>query len=331
MHFSKDFFEEEVRADFTISPMMKRAWAAALEILEVVLDICHRHDLHCFAAGGTLLGAIRHQGFIPWDDDIDMMLLREDYNKLIHYLRLELPDGFVISGMHADSPRLRQAALHVPHLRVIADEEHWNLASYMTRFHGFPYFRIGIDIFPLDYMSADQDFCELQFKTCHTIMFTIQNWELYIKEGLLEDQLKEIERVCEATIDREADVINQLWHLYDQVASFVSRDESCGEVTHMQFASGGQPPYHGRPLELYTSFTTLPFESMQMPVPKDYIRAVKLLFGDNYMTPIRFGAAHDYPFYKNQEIALQAMFDADGIETSIEDFCRNWQKAMGEI
>ena len=65
MYFPKEFFNEEVRSDFTVIPMMKRAWAAELEILEAVLNICDRHRLNCFAAGGTLLGAIRHQGFIP--------------------------------------------------------------------------------------------------------------------------------------------------------------------------------------------------------------------------------------------------------------------------
>ncbi|NCC93264.1 MAG: hypothetical protein EOM10_08270, partial [Opitutae bacterium] len=67
-----DFFNEETRHGFFIDAKRKRLWAVELAILEVVLDICARHNLRYFAIDGTLLGAVRHKGFIPWDDDIDI-------------------------------------------------------------------------------------------------------------------------------------------------------------------------------------------------------------------------------------------------------------------
>ncbi len=62
-----------------------------LDILIVVTDICDRHNIPYWVSGGTLLGAVRHGGFIPWDDDIDIELLRPDYNKLLKLLPEELP------------------------------------------------------------------------------------------------------------------------------------------------------------------------------------------------------------------------------------------------
>ena len=95
MLFTHDFFNPEIREGFEISAMMKRAWAAQMEVLQVVADICARNGLQYFADWGTLLGAVRHQGFIPWDDDIDICLKREDYNRLISILPKQLPHGFV--------------------------------------------------------------------------------------------------------------------------------------------------------------------------------------------------------------------------------------------
>lgn len=66
MQFTQNFFNPEIREGFEISAMMKRAWAAQMEVLQVVADICKKNGLEYFADWGTLLGAVRHQGFIPW-------------------------------------------------------------------------------------------------------------------------------------------------------------------------------------------------------------------------------------------------------------------------
>ena len=145
MQFKKSFFNEEIREGFTIPEMMKRAWAAELEVLKVIESVCNKLDLKYYVFYGTLLGAVRHKGFIPWDDDIDICMLREDM----------MPEGFVVSGVYAREPRLWEANRE-PQGRVIADETKFPLPQYMNYFHGYPYPRIGIDIFPLDYVPEDK-------------------------------------------------------------------------------------------------------------------------------------------------------------------------------
>src|SRR3712207_3357568 len=76
------FLEEEIRCGYRVSAQMKRVWAVELDLLAKFVDVCERHELRYFLDSGTLIGAIRHQGFIPWDDDIDVSMPRKDYDKL---------------------------------------------------------------------------------------------------------------------------------------------------------------------------------------------------------------------------------------------------------
>lgn len=75
LNIPENFYKEEVRDNFTISSEMKHCWAAQLEVLAQLDDICMQYGLHYFAMYGTMLGAVRDNGFIPWDDDINIGIL----------------------------------------------------------------------------------------------------------------------------------------------------------------------------------------------------------------------------------------------------------------
>ena len=81
--FPENYFDTETRSRFTIGRLMKSNWAAQLEVLEVLKEICAKHNILFFAGFGTLIGAVRHKGFIPWDDDIDVTMKRSDYMRFL--------------------------------------------------------------------------------------------------------------------------------------------------------------------------------------------------------------------------------------------------------
>ncbi len=319
MKFDKKFFEAEEREGFLVPELMKRAWAAEIEILEVIGDICDRHGIAYFADWGTLLGAVRHQGFIPWDDDIDIAVKRPDYNRLIPILKKELPEGIVLTGMYAEERRLQEAAF-VAQMRVMADEKYWDFNSYMERFHCFPFYRIGIDIFPLDYVPKDPEISDLQKMIMQQILLLLAQKEEGFPEGGYEKQLGYVEELCNTSLVRDETLNNQLWKLYDSIMSLYTYQEA-DFITQYPFWI--KSPRRLYKKEWYDSVVMLPFENMMVPAPEKYHEVLTLAYGD-YQTPVRGGGTHDYPFYANQEDGLLRVFKERGITQSITEFCRNF-------
>ena len=75
------FLKEENRDGYIVSALMKKVWAVELDLLSELDRVCKKYNIKYYAAFGTLLGAVRNKGFIPWDDDIDVCMLRDDYAK----------------------------------------------------------------------------------------------------------------------------------------------------------------------------------------------------------------------------------------------------------
>ena len=76
----ENFLNEEVRCGYTIDAKHKRIWAVELDLLSEFQRICKAYQIKYFAFAGTMLGAVRHKGYIPWDDDLDVALTRTEFN-----------------------------------------------------------------------------------------------------------------------------------------------------------------------------------------------------------------------------------------------------------
>ena len=83
--FTKEFFKPETICDFYVDEKRKKIWALGIDLLIQFDAVCRKHNLQYSLAFGSLLGLVRHNGFIPWDDDIDVVMPRADYEKLKDY------------------------------------------------------------------------------------------------------------------------------------------------------------------------------------------------------------------------------------------------------
>lgn len=317
MQFPEDYFQDEYRCDFLVPEMMKRAWAAQIEILEVIIDICNRHHLQYFAEYGTLLGAVRHHGFVPWDDDIDISLKRADYNKLIQILPQELPEGLALIGMYGTAKHLQDAA-PAGQSAVSTVPARWKFQDFLKRFHGFPYRLVNVELFPLDYIPRDKDLADIQKLIIHNITVLLRDWDTYDKEEL-EKRIQNVEELCDIKVARNENIKNTLWRLSDSVSSMYQEDEA-DELAYYPAWIAHEPNHFKK--EWYDEVIYLPFEVMEIAVPKHYDEILTHEYGD-YHRVVKSNAWHDYPFYAGQEKRLKKDLEKHGYFGSIEEFCKN--------
>lgn len=143
----KEFsLKQEEICGHLVTTEVKKLWSTQLELLELLKSICHKHNIKYFASAGTLLGAVRHKGFIPWDDDIDIVMFADDYEKFCDIAASEITGDYFFQhyktepGFSAGMARIRKSST-----TAVTKYE------YNYKFPNDTYnFGVFIDIFPLN-------------------------------------------------------------------------------------------------------------------------------------------------------------------------------------
>ena len=303
MKFSNNYFEDEVRDGFFVPSEIKRAWAAELEVLSEIDKICKKHNIQYFADWGTLLATVRHEGFIPWDDDLDIVMKREDYRRFMEIAQTELPEGFSAYNFRNHDDFWLFCGRVAGKRRICFEEEH------LERFHQFPYIA-GVDIFVLDYVSRDKEAEQKRDELAlHTIALADMIGEGKGNAAVIEQELKNLEQICKIHIPRGLSNIEMRCELYGVVEILFGwfNENEADELTQL-FPFGLKPGGFRVSKKCYEQALELPYENTRIPVPLQYCEMLEGKYGD-YMRLVRDAGGHDYPFFEAQKKQLQAVLD----------------------
>ena len=293
MTFEREFFYDEVRDGFYISGIIKRFWAYELTILSEIDRICKKYNIPYYADGGTLLGAVRDGQFIAWDDDIDIMMLRKDYNRFAQIAQKELPEelSFNSLGVNKDCEALAAS---------VGKQVVGFGAELLRKYHEYPYAG-SVDIFIVDELEKDSELEEHRSLVLKRILFLIEAIEKHGKSKAVLKEINEIEKILKIQVDRRAALKPQLRRVMDKIFQEFNGREG-DQLAIMQFyAFLGTCKY---PRSAFDKSKWTPFCGMQVPIPEDYDAVLCAEYGD-YHKKVKGAGGHGYPCLKKYEKKLK--------------------------
>ena len=271
----REFYREEVRCGFPVTEKMKRVWAVQLSMLDEVERICRKYGLRYFADSGTLIGAVRDKGYIPWDDDIDLAMLREDYERFVKVAPRELGEGLKLQTVYTEENYLRGHA-QIRDGRTTGYNEEDARAGYNCG--------IFIDIFPLDGMPDGKLAARLwafQVRLCWMVLYTWYRYDYYGKKTLAGRLLYGFGRLLHIPMRRA-------YRRYEMVCARYKGKHTkrvCDTVFISQLAKNTWER------KWFEDVVYLPFENRQIPAPVGYDGRLRAEYGE-YWKPAKAPTMH---------------------------------------
>lgn len=260
----EDFLKEEVICDFLVDEKRKKIWAVELDLLREFDRVCKKYNLKYFLVHGSLLGAIRHGGFIPWDDDIDVGMFREDYEKFMELSKNEFKEPYFLQTPYTDEGYFF-SFIKLRNSRTTAVSKAFQYNSFNQG--------LCLDIFPLDYTEK----AEMEERYNRIKKLTIQNAK-YMKLSNPEFVITEEERakILSTNPIETYEMIQKLaMNHYKEPKDYLA----------LAVWTNCEWPTYLYEMKDHMDAKECEFEGMQFPVPIGYDNVLRIIFGDYMKLP----------------------------------------------
>lgn len=289
--------EEEIICDYTVTKKMKKVWKVQLEMLQKFIEVCDKYNLKYFLTAGSLLGTIRHNGYIPWDDDIDVGMLREDYNKLLEIADKEFKYPYFFQTPYNDNIYRGHAQLRNSETTAILPHEKGLVFNQ----------GIFMDIFPYDGIPNNKLLYKIQ-KIQLNNRGNIMSWyrcynknlnnslgikvkhvfsKIFFKVVNFKKYYKKYEKICSRYSSQENVLVSNLCLIYDR-------------------------PKYQHKKQYFKHLIFHEFENLNVLIPEEFDKILSKQYGD-YMK-FKKGTATHGSVILNPDISYTQYLMKEGIE-----------------
>lgn len=270
------FYNAEIKNDYQITSEMKRVWAVQMDLLAELDRVCQKYGITYYADSGTLIGAIRHKGYIPWDDDIDIVMKREDYNKLLEVGADEFKSPYFLQNAYSECfirgfSRLRNSETTA----IIKNDIRLNCNK-----------GIFIDIFPLD--NVPEGVTEKSL-WCKMIRLMFEILRVGVNSSPCYYTSFTRKALC-AVLNGFFKIVNykSVFRSYEKLCSRYNKKETA-KISYVGYSFGKKR--HLWDHKCFDSSHKVPFEFMEINIPDGYDSRLKTEYGD-YMVIKHAPTAH---------------------------------------
>lgn len=276
LELSEEFYREEYRDGYLVTKDVKELWAVELDLLVKFDEVCKKHNIRYWLDSGTLLGAVRHKGFIPWDDDIDVVIMRDGYEKLLE-ISAEFEEPYFLQSTYTDKNYSRG------HLQL-RNSKTCMMLPYEAKIVEFNQ-GVFLDIFVLDGLTNDKDALYKQFVEMNKL-------KKYLRCITYQDSLNCIKKPIKKIRAKFVEFLfGNIQEIFEKFSCVASKYKDSVFVDKLMFRN---KPEECRYLKkrYFNGTTNVAFEGKVFPAPADYDLVLKEYYGNDYMIPIKASSAH---------------------------------------